>query len=69
MCLGGSSSSTAPQVRNGGVSPLSAVRLQLVVMYRLLGGTAFAALVAAQLTVCRLFTKSHQLIKSPRRIP
>jgi putative ABC transport system permease protein len=52
-----------------GVSPLSAVRLQLVVMYMLLGGAAFAALVAAQLTERRLFTKSHQLIKSLRRVP
>jgi putative ABC transport system permease protein len=52
-----------------GVSPLSAVRLQLVVMYMLLGGTAFAALVAAQLTVGKLFTRSHQLIKALRRIP
>jgi putative ABC transport system permease protein len=50
-----------------GVAPQSAVRVQLVVMYMLLGGTAFAALVAAQLTQHRLFTKSHQLIKSLRR--
>ena len=52
-----------------GVSPQSAVRVQLVVMYMLLGGAAFAALVAAQLTQLRLFTKSHQLIKSLRRVP
>lgn len=52
-----------------GASPLSAVRLQLVVMYMLLGGTAFAALVAGQLTTRRLFTSSHQLIKSLRRTP
>jgi len=51
-----------------GVAPQSAVRVQLVVMYMLLGGTAFSALVAAQLTQLRLFTKSHQLIKSLRRI-
>lgn len=52
-----------------GASPLSAVRVQLVVMYMLLGGTAFAALVASQLSLGRLFTKSHQLIKSLRRVP
>jgi UDP-glucose/iron transport system permease protein len=52
-----------------GASPLSAVRVQLVVMYMLLGGTAFAALVAAQLSLRGLFTGSHQLIKSLRRTP
>jgi len=52
-----------------GASPLAAVRVQLVVMYMLLGGTAFAALVAGQLTVGRLFTGSHQLVKSVRRVP
>jgi putative ABC transport system permease protein len=50
-----------------GASPLAAVRLQLVVMYMLLGGSAFAALVAGELTVRRLFTPSHQLIRSLRR--
>jgi putative ABC transport system permease protein len=52
-----------------GASPLSAVRVQLVVMYMLLGGTAFAALVASQLSLGRLFTNSHQLIRSLRRVP
>jgi putative ABC transport system permease protein len=52
-----------------GASPLTAVRVQLVVMYMLLGATAFAALVAGYLTVGRLFTDSHQLIKSLRRVP
>jgi putative ABC transport system permease protein len=52
-----------------GASPIAAIRLQLVVMYMLLGGNAFAALVAAQLTVGRLFTPSQQLIKSLRRTP
>jgi putative ABC transport system permease protein len=50
-----------------GASPLAAVRLQLVVMYMLLGGSAFAALVAGELTVRRLFTPAHQLIRSLRR--
>jgi putative ABC transport system permease protein len=52
-----------------GASPLQAVRLQLVVMYMLLGATAFAALIAGHLTMGRLFTSSHQLIKSLRRVP
>lgn len=52
-----------------GASPLAAIRLQLVVMYMLLGGNAFAALVAATLTARRLFTPSHQLIRQLRRSP
>ena len=50
-----------------GASPLDAIRLQLVVMYLILGGNAFAALVAGELTVRRLFTPDHQLIRSLRR--
>ena len=50
-----------------GASPSSAIRLQLVVMYMLLGGNAFAALVAGHLTVRRLFTADHQLIRSLSR--
>ncbi len=52
-----------------GASPFEAVRLQLVVMYMLLGGSAFAALVAGELTLRRLFTPAHQLIRSLRRTP
>jgi putative ABC transport system permease protein len=51
-----------------GASPLAAVRLQMVVMYMLLGGNAFAALVAGELTVRRLFTSAHQLSRSVRRV-
>ncbi|HJV08372.1 MAG TPA: iron export ABC transporter permease subunit FetB [Acidimicrobiales bacterium] len=51
-----------------GASATSAIRLQMVVMYMLLGGNAFAALVAGRLTVGRLFTADHQLIKSVRRV-
>lgn len=50
-----------------GAPPLDAIRLQLVVMYLLLGGNAFAALVAAELAVRRLFTPEHQLIRRLRR--
>jgi putative ABC transport system permease protein len=52
-----------------GASPSSAIRLQMVVMYMLLGGNGFAALVAGRLTLGRLFTGDHQLIRSLRRIP
>lgn len=52
-----------------GASPASAIRLQMVVMYMLLGGNAFAALVAGRLTVGRLFTSDHQLVRSVRRSP
>jgi putative ABC transport system permease protein len=51
-----------------GASPLDAIKLQLVVMYLILGGNAFAALVAGELTVRRLFTPAHQLIRPLRRI-
>jgi len=52
-----------------GASPLFAIRLQLVVMYMLLGGNAFAALVSGELTVRHLFTPAHQLIRALRRTP
>ena len=52
-----------------GASPLAAIRLQLVVMYMLLGGNAFAALVSGELTLRRLFTADHQLIRTLRRRP
>jgi len=51
-----------------GASPVSAIRLQLVVMYMLLGGNAFASLVAGELCVRRLFTSDHQLVPSLRRV-
>ncbi|MFP5319335.1 MAG: ABC transporter permease [Acidimicrobiia bacterium] len=51
-----------------GASPASAIRLQLIVMYMLLAGNALAALVAGHLTLRRLFTKDHQLIRSLRRV-
>jgi len=52
-----------------GASPLAAIRLQLLVMYMLLGGNAFAALVSGELTLRRLFTADHQLIRMLRRRP
>lgn len=50
-----------------GAPPLAAIRLQLVVMYMILGGNAFAAVVAGELTRRRLFTADHQLVRSLRR--
>ena len=52
-----------------GATPLAAIRLQLVVMYMLLGGNAFASVVAGELTIRRLFTADHQLARSLRRTP
>lgn len=51
-----------------GASPVDAIRLQMVVMYMLLGGNAFAAVVAGELTVRRLFTADHQLLRSVRPV-
>ena len=52
-----------------GASAQAAIRLQLVVMYMLLGGNAVAALVAGEATVRRLFTADHQLVRALRRTP
>jgi ABC-type iron transport system FetAB permease component len=52
-----------------GASPVSAFRLQLVVLYMLLGDNAFAALAAGELCLRRLFTSDHQLMRSLRRLP
>lgn len=50
-----------------GAPPLDAIRLQLVVMYMLLGGNAFAAITAGELAMGKFFTKDHQLVRSVRR--
>lgn len=50
-----------------GASPVAAIRLQLIVMYMLLGGNAFAALTAGELAMRRFFTPAHQLARSVRR--
>ncbi len=44
-----------------GASPLEAVQLQIIVMYMLVGATAFTALAAAFLTARVFFTPAHQL--------
>jgi putative ABC transport system permease protein len=50
-----------------GAPPLAAIRLQLVVMYMLLGGNAFAAVTAGELAMRRFFTSDHQMVRSVRR--
>jgi putative ABC transport system permease protein len=52
-----------------GASAAQAIRVQLVVMYMLLGGNAFAALTAGEATMRRLFTADHQLVRALRRVP
>ncbi len=43
------------------VSPLEAVQLQIVVMYMLIGATAFSSLIAIFSTYRQFFTQAHQL--------
>lgn len=45
-----------------GASPLEAVRLQIIVLYMLVGASTFTALAAAYLTYRMFFTKDHQLV-------
>jgi putative ABC transport system permease protein len=44
-----------------GASPINAVRLQLILLYVLLGSVALAALTATLLAYRNFFTPSHQL--------
>jgi putative ABC transport system permease protein len=44
-----------------GASPLEAVRLQLIVMYMLVGASTFTGLAAAFLTYREYFSPAHQL--------
>lgn len=44
-----------------GASPMEAVQLQLIVMYMLLGASAFTGLTAAYLTYRQFFSPAHQL--------
>ena len=45
-----------------GASPLEAVQLQMIVMYMLVGATAFTGLAAAYFTSQVFFTRYHQLV-------
>src|SRR5207237_10660730 len=44
-----------------GASPINAVRLQLILLYVLLGSVALAALTAVQIAYRNFFTKAHHL--------
>ncbi len=48
-----------------GVSPLTAIRYQIVVMYMLLAAAALAALTAARLAGHTLFDDAHRLRPLP----
>ena len=47
-----------------GASPLQAVRLQIIVMYMLIGAASYTGLTAAYLTYLQFFTPNHQLVES-----
>jgi ABC-type iron transport system FetAB permease component len=50
-----------------GADPLDAVRLQLILLYTLLGAISIAALVAMALAYGGFFTSAHQLRELPSR--
>jgi putative ABC transport system permease protein len=50
-----------------GAQPIDAVRLQLILLYALLGSVALAALVATGLAYRNFFTAAHQLRDLPER--
>src|SRR4051812_31085158 len=49
----------------GGASPLNAVRLQLILLWTLMGAAALSAMIATTLAQQRFFTPAHQLIEPP----
>ena len=50
-----------------GADPIDAVRLQLILLYTLLGSVALAALLATTLAYRNFFTAAHQLRDLPAR--
>ena len=48
-----------------GADPVDAVRLQLILLYALLGSVAIAALTATTLARRNFFTPAHQLREPP----
>jgi len=52
-----------------GAAPIDAVRLQLVLLYVLLGGVSLAALIAVALAHRAFFTPAHQLRELPTATP
>ena len=51
----------------GGADPLEAVRLQIVVLYMLLGSVSIAAILVGLLSYRSFFTRRHQLRPAPKR--
>jgi putative ABC transport system permease protein len=49
-----------------GATPINAVRLQLILLYVLLGSVALAALTSVHIAYRNFFTKSHQLRELPQ---
>jgi putative ABC transport system permease protein len=49
----------------GGASPVNAVRLQLILLWTLMGAAALSALIATTLAQGRFFTAAHQLVDPP----
>jgi putative ABC transport system permease protein len=49
----------------GGATPLNAVRLQLILLWTLMGAAALSALIATGLAQQRFFTPAQQLIDPP----
>jgi putative ABC transport system permease protein len=48
-----------------GAEPTDAVRLQLILLYTLLGSVALSALIAVTLAYRNFFTPAHQLREQP----
>ena len=49
----------------GGATPLNAVRLQLILLWTLMGAASISSLIATGLAQTRFFTAAHQLVDQP----
>jgi len=49
----------------GGASPINAVRLQLILLWTLMGAASISALIATSMAQTRFFTPAHQLLDPP----
>jgi putative ABC transport system permease protein len=49
----------------GGATPVAAVRLQLILLWTLMGAAALSAMIATTLAQQRFFTPAHQLVDPP----
>jgi putative ABC transport system permease protein len=52
-----------------GATPINAVRLQLILLYVLLGSVALAALTSVHIAYRNFFTAAHQLRELPQASP